>query len=165
MISAAIKTVKSFAKRTKRESPDRKTGVARARAIPVKTKKMRKMGAECFVASASPSAREHIRRSFQAQPWKAGTASTTALAESSETGKSVITTGKWAATVGSIARKSKVPRATPGPNVLRTANVKNTKSNPFSVHMAIRARRLYRIEIIIEVDVLLREIALISLVS
>src|SRR5215467_2042169 len=141
MVSAAIKTVESFTKRTKRESPDRKTGVARVRATPVKTKKMRKMGAECLVASASPSAREQNRRSFQAQPWKAETASTTALAESSETGKSVITTGKWAATVGSIARKSKVPRATPGPNALCTANAKNTKSNPFSVHMAIRARR------------------------
>src|SRR5215475_10196321 len=141
MISAAIKTPESLAKRTKRESPKRKTGVARAKTTPVKTGKMRKMGAECLVASASPSATEHVRRSFQAQPWKARTASTTALAESSEIGKSVITTGKWAATVGSIARKSKVPRATPGPNVLRTANAKNIKSNPFSVHMAIRARR------------------------
>src|ERR1700693_5454861 len=78
---------------------------------------------------------------FQAQSWKARAARTRAVADSSETGKSVITTGKCAATVGSIARKSTVPSATPGPKVRRMAKASVSNSNPFSVHIAIRARR------------------------
>ena len=64
-----------------------------------------------------------------------------AVADSSATGKSVITTGQCAATVGSITRKSNAPSATPALKVRRNAKARQINNIPFRQNIAARARR------------------------
>src|SRR4029077_113421 len=121
-IRAPPTTAKSLANRKRRESSLGDSGRTTARTEPAKTSKTANIGAECLVARLSPSAAEQAARFQGAQFWKATIASSNVVDESSATGKSVITTGKCAATVGSMARKRRVASATPGPNARRTAN-------------------------------------------
>src|SRR5215475_10021938 len=122
MMSAPAATAETLANRMKVEFPGRETRALIARTMPVPITIKKKIAAECFVARANPRAVEHTVMSFQAQLWNARIAKTTAVADNRETGRSVITTGKCAATVGSMARNNEVPIATPEPNTRRTAN-------------------------------------------
>jgi len=103
--------------------------------------RMAKTGAECLVARARPSVTEVAIRSGVNQSQKARLARTTAVAQSKEIGRSVSTRGRCAATAGSMTRTVKTASAGAGPNTRRSANVKMARRKPFSIHMAMRARR------------------------
>src|SRR5258708_4534975 len=82
----------------------------------------------------------HVPRSIHFQVRNAGIVSNTADAHKRETGRSVMTTARCAATVGSMARNAIAPSATPEPRALRVANPSATSSNAFNAHIAALER-------------------------
>lgn len=92
----------------------------------------------------NPSAAAARTASSLRPPRSACTTKRTAAPESTATERSVITTGKCAAIVGSIARNAVTHTAAIGLSVRATASAKNSRSSVFSTHIAARARACTR---------------------
>ena len=139
MTTAASKTAKTLAQRSERESRTSLSGIRRAKAKPARARMIQKTGAECLAPRVKPRAIAHPARSGQRQVRNARAARTMAVAESSATGRSVMTIGRCAATVGSMARNKRVARATMGPKTRRSAREKTSKRIPLKILIAMRA--------------------------
>jgi hypothetical protein len=140
MTSAPATTATTFNNFCPLPSRDCIVGRRIARQTPVAVTISNTTGAECLVMRARPRNNEQSARSCQAQSWKALVAQTIADADNSATGRSVMTTGQWAATVGSMTRNSKVARATLELNARLSAKATHPNRRPFSMYIAVRAR-------------------------
>ena len=96
--------------------------------------------AECLDASATPIASPQPMAHGQRQVVASSPAHNAAMASDRASGRSVITTGRCAPTVGSSARNSKVPQAQARSNARHSSRPRTTSINPCSVHNASRAR-------------------------
>ena len=82
-----------------------------------------------------------------------------------ETGRSVITTGRCAATVGSIARNAIVPRATPGPKGSPSGKPQTHEEQSVQGEHGDPRALLHGVRVVVEVDVFFGEGALVLLVG
>src|SRR2546427_1168689 len=95
---------------------------------------------ECLMESVSPSASASRQRFAFVQLRRACIQTSRLVTDKSATGRSVITTGQWAATVGSISTKRREPRATVPPKTRNAAREKNNRSKPLKKYIARRTR-------------------------